>query len=808
MHLSRSWLEEFLDLKGIDNQKLADLFTLSGSEVKSITTTGGDFEGVVVAEIQELRPHPNADKLQLATITTGSETLEVVCGAKNIAIGQRVPYAAAGARLGDLVLEKRPIRGIVSNGMLCSARELGMGEDHSGILQLPTDTPLGIDIHAVLPKGDTIFAFEITPNRPDCLSVLGLAHEASALVQQPLKKNPYIEKLPKVPTKETVSVTIENPDHCYRYAGLLLQNVKVGTSPDWMQDRLRSADIRPINTVVDITNYVLLELGQPLHAFDIAKFGEPKVIVRQAKDKEKIQTLDGQTRELSTEMIVIASSKEPVAIAGIMGGYTTSVDETTTSVLLESANFDWVSIRKASEKLALRSEASQRFEKNIAPQLVDHAIWRAAHLLEELCGGDVVGYADEWSPSASKEKAKELLVTSTDCLRILGIQVSEATAQGILERLGCVVTSTKQIDSWSLTVTAPWWRKDIREKYCLLEEIGRILDYNTFPDTVPVGAYSVSASVGKEDRVEKAKDVLVSCGFSEAYCYTMTSLADMKACSVTPESSIPLRDPLAEFSHVRRSLLIGLTKAMRDNKSRNPRLPSLKLFEVGRIFLPEKQQDDLPLQPTMLGGIGFPLTYPEIKGIIEKVAQSLGVGRVTAIQIDAKKLPPALQTLSGLLDPAASACFLLDGKPVAVGGVFTKGAIQSSVEGVKHLGAFEIILDVFTEHFVVIPPFTPLSKFPPVYFDSAYILDQGTSAQAMIDALEKLSTETVRVSAFIFDIYQGDKLPIGKKSVAFTTTFQPYEATLSDTETTQWQNKSIEVITKQFTGELRDKKLG
>ncbi|MCX5999836.1 MAG: phenylalanine--tRNA ligase subunit beta [Chloroflexi bacterium] len=521
MKISVNWLRDYVDV-ALPVKEVAHKLTMSGTEVGATEVVGRSWEKVVVGHINAVAPHPNADHLTLVTVDLGLEHSTVVCGAPNVRVGDKVPFAKTGAQLmdahtGKLVqLKRAKIRGIVSDGMACSEKELGISDNHQGLMILPADAPVGMPLAEYL--GDAVLDLEVTPNRPDCLSVIGIARELAALTKKSLKvvEPRYEQSGPAI--EQLVSVDIAAPDLCHRYCASLIENLKIAPSPAWLQQRLIACGTRPINNIVDVTNYVMLEYGQPLHAFDFDRIGGRKIIVRRASEGEKLVTIDGVERTLAPSMLVIADAGAPMAVAGIMGGTASEVTGATTAVLIESASFLQASIRRTAADLKMRTEASIRFERGTSPDLTMPAIRRATELIVELGHGTAAkGIADVYP---GKKDAKRIVLPLSEVERVLGIEVKTAQIIEILTSLGfeCQPTSPSEVE-----VVAPYWRMDVNGSVDLAEELARIVGYDFIPTTMLTGrvpGQHVDPTVRLRERL---RDLMVGCGFQEIIGYSLVN---------------------------------------------------------------------------------------------------------------------------------------------------------------------------------------------------------------------------------------------------------------------------------------------
>ncbi|MDZ4246361.1 MAG: phenylalanine--tRNA ligase subunit beta, partial [Dehalococcoidia bacterium] len=728
MKVSVNWLKEYVPFD-VPVKDLAHRLTMAGVEVGGIENTGKPWDNVVIGQVVEIKQHPNADRLKLAEVDLGMEKETVVCGAPNIKAGDKVAFARVGAQLFDpgtgktRVLEQAKIRGVVSRGMACSERELGLSEDHEGVLILPPEAPLGLPLNRFL--GDTILDLEVTPNRPDCFSILGVAREVGALAKTGVRlpETKYAEK--ETPVGEFAAVEIADPDLCSRYCATVINNVSTGPSPYWMQQRLLSYGMRPISNIVDITNYVMLEYGQPLHAFDCRKIRGGKIIVRRAENEEVIESLDGVDRKLTKDDLVIADTRGPVAIAGVMGGANSEVTESTTSILLESANFNPVSIRRTSIRLGLRSEASMRFEKGLRPEYAMEAIKRATYLLAELCGGEVAAGIIDIYPG--RQEAKTVLISPSEVKRVLGIDTGREEIVSSLSSLGFECGEEGET---GIKVTSPWWRSDINQPVDVLEELARVAGYDSIPMTLlssPLPPYRPQPLLELKNRVT---DAMVASGMQEVITYSLTNLeAENKAFAGKDRpgiSHLKLANPLSlEQEYLRTSLRPGLLAVLGSNRRHGE--DRIRIFEAGRVFIPAEK--GLPEEREMLAGIlygrrqeiswdgsGEAVDFYDAKGIVENLFQVLGLKAGFTGSED-----------TGML-PGRTAAITVEDTPAGViGEVHPDVARSFEVDGSVFL--FEISV-------AALLPFTgsgkiyrPLARFPGATRDLAVIVDASTTCR-------------------------------------------------------------------------------
>ncbi|MEE9284573.1 MAG: phenylalanine--tRNA ligase subunit beta, partial [Dehalococcoidia bacterium] len=723
-----SWLKAYVEID-TEPHELARRLTLAGVEAESVTVVGEGWDKIVVGQVTAVDPHPNADRLRLATVDTGGERETVVCGAPNVAPGQKVAFAGLGARLIDAhtgqpsALKAAKIRGVESRGMVCSQRELGISDEHEGILVLPDDAPVGAPLADVL--GEVVFEFAVTPNRPDCLSMLGIAREIGALTGREVREPDLAYPEAGERVDRLTRVEVQAPDLCPRYIASVITGVTIGPSPHWMQDRLNAAGMRPINNIVDITNYVMLEYGQPLHAFDYDALAERRIVVRRAREGETMTTIDGQRRALDPDMLVIADAQRPVALAGVMGGGDSEVSDGTTNVLLESACFDPVNNRATSRRLGLRSEASVRFEKGLSPELPLPAARRATQLMVELAGGAAAeGMADVY-PGRKPRRTIRLTVQRAE--RVLGAQVSAGEMAKVLDSLGFEV---EREGADALEVTAPSWRTDIGIEDDLIEEVVRIKGYDWVPTTTHAGdlpAYEPEPMLALKDAVREA---MVAAGLDEVVTYSLTN-ADTRAKAEAggPE---PLRVSNAlssELEELRTSLRGGLLRTLEANQ-RNQE-GGIRLFEVGRVFLPTPK--GLPDERETLAAV---LTGPrrdpfwqaedgdlgffDGKGVLEALFASLGVSA---------DYRPATDRL---LHPGRTAQVSVGATPVGLLGELHPSALKAFDLFNRPVVYFELDL---RQLLPLLPEkaraFQQLPRYPGLVRDLALVLDASVSAQTV-----------------------------------------------------------------------------
>lgn len=793
MKVSLKWLRDYVPIK-LSVPELSHQLSMAGDEVEGIERIGGDWQEIRVAEVAKIEKHPNADRLVLATVELGGgKQTTIVTGAPNLEAGQKVPYAPVGTRLIDghtgqmMTLKPAKIRGIESAGMVCSAMELGLGDDHTGILVLSPDVPIGALLADVL--GDVVFDLKTTPNRPDTLSMLGVAWEVSAITGEPVSA----PNLDYPATEPSISgqfrVQIEDPQLCNRYMASLIKGVTIGPSPLWMQERLQAAGMRPINNVVDITNYVMLEYGQPLHAFDAAKIAENTIIVRPARQGEHLVTLDGQDHELDPSMLVIADAGRPIALAGVMGGLDSEVTGQTTDILLESANFHNITLRRTAQALRMRSEASLRFEKGLSADMTEPALRRATQLLVELAGGQAA--RDVLDEYPIRRQAKLLTLSEADVERVLGVRWQRDRLRGVFVALGFAV---ENVDEASIRVTPPPWRVDANLTEDLVEEVARIIGYEELPATALRGAISPMPPDPLMQAGTRVRDVLVAAGMQEIISYPLVSRDLLAKAGAAPEPLALVNPMTVDQSVMRTSIRPGLLKTLADNIRRTD--DGVALFEVGAIYLP--REDDLPEERQLVAGVlsgprgtgswfgtGEPMDFYDGKGVVEAISAWMRTPLTFVRGSDP------------FFHHGRCATLLVNGKDIGVlGEVHPEVARRFDLEG--RVVYFEVTLAALVR--AETPIYEPVTRFPEVVQDVAFIVDEALEADKVRIVLR--SGKFVR-DVRLFDVYRGAPLPEGKKSLAFTLRFQAPDRTLTEVEISKIRNGLVDRLGRQYGAELR-----
>ncbi|PCJ52629.1 MAG: phenylalanine--tRNA ligase subunit beta [Candidatus Hydrogenedentota bacterium] len=799
MKFPLSWLKDYIDLD-VSVDELCDKMTMLGLEIESVESMGEGIQNVVVGHILDIQPHPDADKLVICQTEVGQdEPLQIVCGAKNMKAGDKVPTAVPGGSLpGGFKIGKRKMRGVESAGMMCSAQELGLGEDHSGLLILDTDAPVGQDVRSILGLDDVILEIEVTPNRNDWSGLIGIARELSAAYGTPLK-------IPQVSLTEgdtlasdLSSVTIEAPNLCNRYLGRIIQGVKVGPSPDWLAQRLIAAGQRPINNIVDITNYVLLETGHPLHAFDLNKLNGKRVVVRQAKPGETMKTLDQEDRKLTEDMLVIADAQIPIAIAGIMGGADSEVGDDTVDLFIESAYFSPSSVRKTARTLGLNSEASQRFQRGADPDIVPLAADRVCELILECAGGELTsGTLGEYPKPIIIEP---ITLNFHRVEKVLGTNVSSETQLNILKTLGFSVTEPSEDDA---IIHVPPRRHDATREADLIEEIARLFGFENIEPTLPRVRPVEARYAPSFQRHRDLRNHILSCGLTEFFNWTFTNRPDMEKAGLTKDidTLILLENPLSEKQEgMRTSLLPGLLNTASFNLRKNRK--SLSAFELGPVYTSSPNQEN-GLQHNELGIVlsgsagekfwGNPqhlLDIFDLKGIVEGIMANLSMDdfTISAAQRDS-------------FADGACAEISLKGNVIGIMGQINLDVAQNFE--IEH-PIFIAILDtdklLKSKQSTVV--YQGTSDHPPSLRDLAVLVNDDIPAGDLIRAAQKAGGKNL-AQVSIFDIYRGKQVEQGKKSVALSLIFQSKERTLTDKDTDKACNKIVKSMEHQFGAQLR-----
>lgn len=807
MLVSLNWLKNYVDISNISTEELAEKITKSGIEVDGIHYIAEKSSGLVAGYVETCEQHPNADKLSLCQVDIGEEKLQIICGAPNIEQGQMVIVAKPGAVLpGDFKIKKVKLRGIESNGMICSLQEIGIDEKYvpkevsDGIFVLPEDTVIGEDIELLLNLNDAILEFDLTPNRADCLSMLGIGYEVAAILDEDVHMpDESIETIDER-VEDYITLDVENPELNPYYGAFLLKNVNIKPSPLWLRNYLRAVGVRPINNVVDITNYVLFEYGQPLHAFDYDRLQSKEIVVREAKENELLTTLDGIDRTLTPEDLVITDGKEPIALAGVMGGADTEVNEETKTVLLEAAYFDPYTVRKTVNKTGLRSEASTRFEKGVDPNRVTKAALRACQLLSKYADCDILEGAVEFDQL--DRSSKEVEIELNEINKRLGTEISNEEIKDILRKLRFDFTQTgTQFD-----VTIPTRRGDITIFEDMLEEVARIYGYDHLPFTLPQGASKPGALTEKQHLKRKVNQLLQGIGLSETITYSLTNkkfINKLVSPEVKEQSPNPahIALPMTEdHYYLRLSLLPEMLKSMSYNVAR--RQTNLAFYEMGSIFI--TNEENLTKQPDEKLRLSGAITGQWLSHEWQQEKK----------QVDFYVLKGILETIFSYLDievsyaranhpdlhPGRSANILLNNS--IIGFLGQVHPLLSKEFDLKETYVFDVDMDKLLEAYENLPSFNQIPRYPAVARDVAFILDEHVPASEVQRLIEQLGAPIVK-DVHVFDLYKGENLPEGKKSIAYNLIYQDPNKTLKDEEVDKSFKDIIEKVNEEFGAYVR-----
>jgi len=804
MKIPLSWLKDYVNInigERLDIKQFADIMTQSGSKVEAIEHLGREITNVVVGRIDKILPHPNADKLVITQIDIGeAEHKQIVTGATNLTEGDYIPVALHGAQLaGGSVIKKGKIRGEASDGMLCSIEELGYTRadypeaPEDGIYIFGEPQPLGADARPILGLLDTVLEFELTSNRPDCYSVIGLAREAAAALNYELRITNY-ELRPVEGTAAAadaaISVEVRDSLLCPRYIGRVVRNVRIGTSPQWMRRRLIAAGLRPVNNIVDITNYVMLEYGQPMHAFDIRAV-DGRIVVRTASDGEKIITLDGAERVLDGQMLVIADENKAIGIAGVMGGEGSKINDDTTTILLESANFCGDNIRQTSKKLGLRTDSSSRYEKGLDPNLAEICINRACQLIAELGAGEIAGEMTDVYPTPLLPHKVPFATEQIN--NLLGLNLTCQEIDDILARLDITVADDHAI--------IPTYRNDIQIWQDLAEEVGRLYGYDNIPTVV-----AASSNVGKPSHAQimedKLTEIAIALGYSQTLTYAFESPKVFDKL-LMPEGSIlrnavRITNPLGEDTGIMRTTMLNsiLTSLSTNYAKRND---EVMLFEIANVYRPKPAVDNTSELPTegrnLVMGYYGNKGFFHLKGALEAIAAAFGVPMNGFRAVD---------TLPFFHPGQCGRLFAnIDGNEVALA---TCGRIHPTVTANYDIGKPAYVLAIYLEQFFAVAQidksYTPMPRFPEVYRDIALVVPKGVTNGELTAAINAGGDKYLK-HVGLFDVYEGANLPDGTKSLAYNLAFQAVDRTLTDEEITKAMSKILRTLETDFDAKLR-----
>ena len=792
MDLPMSWLSDYTDITGVTPKEYSDKMTMSGSKVEGVENLGKDIDKVVVGKVLECEMHPDSDHLHVCMVDVGEgEPIQIVCGAPNVAVGQKVPVALNGAILPEgIKIKKGKLRGVMSNGMICSHDELGIEpsrlgyEPEYGILVLDENAEIGSDVKDLFGLNENVVEFEITSNRPDCFSIIGLARETAATF-----KKPFNVPTPKVKEvggdiNDMLSVEILDKDKCKRYCARAVKNVKIGPSPKWMRERLEACGVRAINNIVDITNYVLLEYGQPMHAFDIRDIAGSKITVRRANDGESIKTLDEQDRTLINDDLVIADNERAIAIAGVMGGFNSEIKDDTTTVVFESAMFDAASVRLTAQRVGLRTEASSRYEKGLDYHNTVPAIERACELVEILgCGENVSGMIDVLG---NVEEPVSIKFRPDKINSFLGTDIAEADMLETFERLG--------IECRDMMLYPPSWRPDLLAEADIAEEVARFYGYDLIPTTLMVGQTTCGILTPEQKLEREISNILTAQGLYEIYTYNFQSPAMLDKLNVAPNSplrnQVKISNPLGEDTSVMRTTMAG---SMLETLSRNYnyRTKSGKFFELGRVYIPN-EKGQLPDEPrTLMIGMYNDVDFFDIKGVCEEMFAELHITDVEYGRL----------TDNPVYHPGRSAVIKANGKTLGVIGEVHPSVLRNFEIGAKaYIGELDFTAVFNAANRDV--KYTPLTKFPAVTRDFSIVCNIETPV-AEIEKVMKKAGGKLLSKLELSDVYTGSQIPEGKKSVMYKAEFKAPDRSLTGEEADNLHAKIVKNLSNELGAELR-----
>lgn len=825
MKVSLKWLSEYVEIPA-DLKAFCDRLDLTGTGVEGVEIAGATYDKVVVGQIVEKKAHPDSDHMWVCQVSVGEnnlgkdgkpEPLQIVCGAQNFNEGDKIPVALVGAEFGDFKIKKSKLRGVVSNGMNCSEQELGLGSDHDGIMILPADAPVGEPFADYMKLNDKILDLEITPNRPDCLSMKGMAREVGAMYERDfidplddpifnLGENQDLE-----PTADSVEVTISDPARCDRYTARVIENVKVGPSPDWLAQRVTAAGARSINNIVDATNYILFLLGQPLHAFDYDKLankdGKVHIIVRPAEDGEKFTTLDGEERTLTSDMSVIATPTEAVALAGVMGGLDSEVTDETTTILLEAATFSSGHTSRTSRNLGLISEASLRYERGVDDNPIGAFSDASAALIAAVSGGTVrPGIVDVW------EQKTEPIMLDFRIPRfnaMMGAEIDRDYIISTLTRLGCAVTVADEAESAAascaegelLHVLAPTFRPDLEREIDLYEEVLRLYGMDRIEPTLPGGAGRIGKRTVAEQKIQKINDTLRAAGLNETVTYSFAEPGDLDKLRMDKEGlgmPVELLNPLnAEQSIMRQSIIPGLLHSLAYNQ--NHGVKNVQLYETGRVFFAaegkKKPKEKERVAAVLAGAMGDPawnntpaaFDFFDGKGIVESLLHELATPKVRFKALSAEEAPH--------LQPGRAAQVLSGGTVLGwVGEIHPLAA--DAFEATAPVVAFELDLDALVKTSQPARDYVDVPLFPAVTMDIALVVDEDVTNEKLMQVMRSAGGKLLS-SIQLFDVYRDEeRLGAGKKSMAYALEYRSPDKTLTAEEV----NKQHERLIKKTCG--------
>lgn len=798
MLISLNWLKQYIDLDGIEINEMENALTMIGQEVEKIEVLGENLENVVTAQIIEKEMHPDSDHLTICKVDNGKEILQIVCGAPNHKAGDKVVLAQVGAKLApDFVIKKGKIRGVESNGMLCSEEELNIGKDSSGIMILPEDTPVGVPMKEYLGINDTVFELEITPNRPDCLSHIGIARELGAYYNKEVKYPSFaINSESSEKTADNISVEIENSNLAKRYVARIIKNVTVKESPKWLKERVESIGIRSINNIVDASNFIMMELNQPNHTFDLDKIEGGKIVVRAGHENEKLVTLDEQERELNSDDIVISDGVKAVALGGVMGGQNSEITENTKNILLEVANFNSQNVRKTSRRLTLFSESSYRFERRVDEENAINVINRLANIIQEVAGGEILeGVVDNY-PVPYKKKIATLNFERLN--RFVGKNIPRETVIGILTRLEIEVVDNGE----TLTLTAPTYRDDLENEQDYFEEVIRMYGFDNIENILPKLDISEKPVIDTTKLSTQVKLIAANAGLKEVINYSFVpkdAMEKIKYTSVERENLIDLLRPITEdFVTLRPILLYSLLKNAKENMNRNA--TNIRFFEVSRTFV---KAEELAKEEVKLGIIlagennktlwnpkPVPYDFYDLKGIVEEIFTQLKFNNYMIKRSEQSQY-----------HPGRSVDVFVGRELIGSFGEIHPDVLENFDLGKTSVLVGEFNIDLIQKYIGKKIKYQGIVKYPAVPRDFAFVMREDILVGDVLKTIQKVDKKIEKVE--LFDIYQGAGVLPGMKSVAISVILRDKNKTLEEKEIVDISNKIVAKVEKDYGAVLR-----
>ena len=798
MLISLNWLKQYIDLDGIEINEMENALTMIGQEVEKIEVLGENLENVVTAQIIEKEMHPDSDHLTICKVDNGKEILQIVCGAPNHKAGDKVVLAQVGAKLApDFVIKKGKIRGVESNGMLCSEEELNIGKDSDGIMILPEDTPVGVPMKEYLGINDTVFELEITPNRPDCLSHIGIARELGAYYSKEVKYPSFaINSESSEKTADNISVEIEDSNLAKRYVARIIKNVTVKESPKWLKERVESIGIRSINNIVDASNFIMMELNQPNHTFDLDKIEGGKIIVRAGHENEKLVTLDAQERKLNSDDIVISDGVKAVALGGVMGGENSQITENTKNILLEVANFNSQNVRKTSRRLTLSSDSSYRFERRVDEENAINVINRLANIIQEVAGGEILeGVVDNY-PVPYKKKTATLNFERLN--RFVGKNIPRETVIGILTRLEIEVVDNGE----TLTLTAPTYRDDLENEQDYFEEVIRMYGFDNIENILPKLDISEKPVIDTTKLSTQVKLIAANAGLKEVINYSFVpkdAMEKIKYTSVERENLIDLLRPITEdFVTLRPTLLYSLLKNAKENMNRNA--TNIRFFEVSRTFV---KAEELAKEEVKLGIIlagennktlwnpkPVPYDFYDLKGIVEEIFTQLKFNNYMIKRSEQSQF-----------HPGRSVDVFVGRELIGSFGEIHPDVLENFDLGKTSVLVGEFNIDLIQKYISKKIKYQGIVKYPAVPRDFAFVMREDILVGDVLKTIQKVDKKIEKVE--LFDIYQGSGVLPGMKSVAISVILRDKNKTLEEKEIVDISNKIVAKVEKDYGAVLR-----